>query len=530
MADVFLSYARPDAAAAERIAREMAKAGWSVWYDRDLPAHGAYADVIATELESAPAVLVLWSSASVDSEWVRSEANRARELHKVVQARVDDARLPMPFDQIQCADLRSWRGGRTHSGWTQICRSIEALIARPVNAVSAQAVPPTLDRRKLLAGGAAVAFAGVAGFGAWQLRSREERLSPQTQLLMQKGFNALQDNDALDPAGPGSTMQAIALLTEATEAAPRSSAAWGGLALAYAVRKRTVPLAERPGLDMRSRAAAKQSLELDPGEGRAIGALLILDPVYRHWLAAERADREAVRKNPPIPLLFSITSDMLGNVGRWREALSFSRNIDRDRFLIPGAERKFIVDLWGAGELQAADNALRRAVEHWPQNKEIWRTRVPYLMYSGRPAEALDLLREGAERPTEIEDAFVRANRAVAEALGGTRPPTGAVAEALAYLRDHPASALHVANACAALGALDDAFMIFDGYYFNAGKWAGVAPTAGDADRITLPLFLPPMKPAWNDERFGRLAQRIGLEDYWRQSGTVPDFRGNGRT
>jgi hypothetical protein len=33
------------------------------------------------------------------------------------------------------------------------------------------------------------------------------------------------------------------------------------------------------------------------------------------------------------------------------------------------------------------------------------------------------------------------------------------------------------------------------------------------------------MKAAWRDRSFARLLQRIGLEDYWRQTGTVPDFR-----
>jgi hypothetical protein len=33
------------------------------------------------------------------------------------------------------------------------------------------------------------------------------------------------------------------------------------------------------------------------------------------------------------------------------------------------------------------------------------------------------------------------------------------------------------------------------------------------------------MKTAWGDPRFARLLQRIGLEDYWRQSRTLPDFR-----
>ena len=524
MADVFLSYARPDAAVAERIARALAKAGRSVWYDRELPAHRPYADVIANELESASAVVVLWSPASAQSEWVRSEANRARELHKLVQARLGEARLPMPFDQIQCADLSGWRGGGTHLGWRQVCASIDSLVAQPSGEPPAPASGPGMNRRWLLAGAGAT-IAGIAGIGVLRTRSNRDRLSPQAQLLLQKGFDALQDNDVLDPAGPGSTMQAIALLSQATEAAPDSAIAWGGLALAYAVRKRTVPPTERPGLDMRSRAAAKRSLALDAGEGRAIGALLLLEPVYRHWAEREQADREAVRKNSSIPLLFSITADMLANVGRWNDALGFSKHIDREHFLIPGAERKFMIDLWASGDLQGADRTLQRSIEHWPQNAEIWRTRVPYLMYSGRSREALELLREDAERPAEIQPDFVQAMRATARALAGDQQPGAAADELLKFLAGNPASALRVANACAALGALDHAFEILDGYYFNVGKWAAVAPAAGDADRITQPLFLPPMKPAWKERRFGELLRRIGLEDYWRESGATPDFR-----
>jgi adenylate cyclase len=69
VADVFLSYARPDAAVAQRVARELTKAGWTVWYDSELPVHRSYADVIAAELAHAPAVLVLWSKAAGWSKW-----------------------------------------------------------------------------------------------------------------------------------------------------------------------------------------------------------------------------------------------------------------------------------------------------------------------------------------------------------------------------------------------------------------------------------------------------------------------------
>jgi hypothetical protein len=115
--------------------------------------------------------------------------------------------------------------------------------------------------------------------------------------------------------------------------------------------------------------------------------------------------------------------------------------------------------------------------------------------------------------------------RAAAAALAGAQRPNAVVDELLTFLRDNPAAALTVANACSALGALDEMFGILGGYYFNAGKWAAVAPLGGDQDRITSPLFLPPMKAAWTDSRFAPLLQRIGLEDYWRKSGTQPDFR-----
>lgn len=29
----------------------------------------------------------------------------------------------------------------------------------------------------------------------------------------------------------------------------------------------------------------------------------------------------------------------------------------------------------------------------------------------------------------------------------------------------------------------------------------------------------------WRDEQFGQLLSKIGLEDYWRTSGSAPDFR-----
>jgi len=119
MADVFVSYARSDEPQAERVATALRAEGYQVWRDDELPAHRAYADVIEERLNGAKAVMVLWSAESSRSQWVRAEADAARSAGKMVQATLDRTIPPMPFNQVQCADLSDWNGdpnkiGRAH--------------------------------------------------------------------------------------------------------------------------------------------------------------------------------------------------------------------------------------------------------------------------------------------------------------------------------------------------------------------------------------------------------------------------------
>lgn len=529
MTDVFLSYARGNAAEAQRLAARLRACGFSLWFDENLPAHRAFSEVIEEQLEAAQAVLVLWSKEAVASQWVRSEANRGREKGRLVQVRLDDARLPMPFDQVQCADLSGWDGNPDAPAWHCVVGSIADLANREVSSEAVRSSPSPapgtkIQRRHFIVAGSAVGVAAAAGFAGWRYFERP-KISPQAQLLIQKGMDALQQNDALETQDPGSSLTAIALLSEATQAAPESAMAWGALAMAYAVRKRVVSLSERPGLDSRGRAAAEKALAIDPTEGRALGALRMLEPPYRNWMAVERGDREALTKNPRIPILLFVLSDLLGNVGRYKEATEYSDKFDRKKFLLPGADRKVIINLWAAGDLQSADRALDVAVKQWPQHPQIFRIRIAYLMYSGRPEEALEVLARRSDWPIEVRPEFLEAIGATAEALAGRRTPTSAVATALEYLGDNPQSALQVAQACVALGDAASAYALFDGYYFGEGKWSKLAPLGGDLDRVTGPLFQPPMRGIWRDAEFDRLLERIGLNAYWRESGTRPDFR-----
>jgi adenylate cyclase len=126
MAEVFVSYARPDEPLAERVSNALRAEGYSVWRDDQLPAHKAYADVILERLKAAAAVVVLWSADAAKSQWVRSEADAARQAGTLIQAAP-----PMPFDQIQCANLDGWNGDRQSAGWAKLKASVAALAGSP---------------------------------------------------------------------------------------------------------------------------------------------------------------------------------------------------------------------------------------------------------------------------------------------------------------------------------------------------------------------------------------------------------------
>ena len=67
-----------------------------------------------------------------------------------------------------------------------------------------------------------------------------------------------------------------------------------------------------------------------------MAALLLLDPIYRNWARAERASRAAYNNGPPLPILPAIMSNILGNVGRWRDAARYTKSINRNELVIPG--------------------------------------------------------------------------------------------------------------------------------------------------------------------------------------------------
>ena len=106
--DVFLSYAREDRTTARTVAQRIEAAGWTVFWDQRIVPGRQWERVIEKALSSAKCIVVLWSRASVDSEWVRAEAGDGADRDILVPAMIEDVALPLRFKSRQCADLRSW--------------------------------------------------------------------------------------------------------------------------------------------------------------------------------------------------------------------------------------------------------------------------------------------------------------------------------------------------------------------------------------------------------------------------------------
>jgi hypothetical protein len=102
-ADIFLSYARPDKALILQLAATLEERGCTCWFDHFIAGGARFRDTINARLDSARAVVVLWSEHSIKSDWVLYEADRAHKAGKLIPLRLPSLSLdqvPPPFPAV----------------------------------------------------------------------------------------------------------------------------------------------------------------------------------------------------------------------------------------------------------------------------------------------------------------------------------------------------------------------------------------------------------------------------------------------
>lgn len=108
MAQIFLSYARKDAAAAKTIASALSDNGHVVWWDTHIGGGSKFAVEIERALAAAEIVIVLWSNDAIRSAWVLDEAAEGRDTGRLLPVALDGSKPPLGFRQFQtiAADAR----------------------------------------------------------------------------------------------------------------------------------------------------------------------------------------------------------------------------------------------------------------------------------------------------------------------------------------------------------------------------------------------------------------------------------------
>jgi hypothetical protein len=110
MADVFISYSKADHALALKLSTFLEAEGWSVWWDKSLGAADLYRDEIMKQLTAARAVISIWTSNSIRSDWVRAEAGIGKNEGKLIPVKTPDvayADIPLPFGEMHTENVAS---------------------------------------------------------------------------------------------------------------------------------------------------------------------------------------------------------------------------------------------------------------------------------------------------------------------------------------------------------------------------------------------------------------------------------------
>jgi TIR domain-containing protein len=108
MTDIFISYSQADKDIAGGLAQSLDKKGYAVWWDEHLRAGQVFDDKIRSELMMAKAVVVIWTPASVKSDYVRMETGIGYAWNKLIPVRgpgltIQD--IPVAFQKLQTAEI-----------------------------------------------------------------------------------------------------------------------------------------------------------------------------------------------------------------------------------------------------------------------------------------------------------------------------------------------------------------------------------------------------------------------------------------
>lgn len=403
--------------------------------------------------------------------------------------------------------------------------SIDTIPRTGYRLVSEEAMPSTgsIPRRLLVVGGA-ISAATIAIAAFW--RTDRDTARQEADRLVAQGERALRRGTAADNA------RGATLLSRAATLQPERSDILGQLALAWAHVAEYASPDQVAEVRDAAEDAAERALAIDSKQPDALSALAVLPPYFGDWLAAERRMLSVMRIAPDhLP-----TRDAYAF---FRVAVGRARAGANDRIAFAGREpmhathqHKLIYSYWIVGDIGNADRCADRALQLFPWHLGIWFARLWTLAFTGRPLRALAHIADAASRPP-LPDWMIETLSRAMQAMATLAPADvdATTARVLDEVSRGPSNAVNAVLILAGLGEIDRAFGVANAYLLERGPlMASVRWSPGDVSitdqrrRKTNMLFVPATAAMRGDSRFEELVKAVGLADYWRRSGSPPDF------
>jgi hypothetical protein len=160
MPDIFISYAHEDRTRVKELARALEGFGWEVWWDERIRAGDQFDRSIEQILPQSICVVVLWSSHSVESDFVRSEARWAKKNGRLIPVFIDRVDIPIEFSAYQTLDLVDWPSDGSE-GYDQLVADLRQRIGR------GEPAKPSIRKRRYT--GLGFWLIAVAVLGLWPI-------------------------------------------------------------------------------------------------------------------------------------------------------------------------------------------------------------------------------------------------------------------------------------------------------------------------------------------------------------------------
>jgi hypothetical protein len=109
MADFFINYAQPERPLAQKLADWLKHQGYTAWWDFELVPGEDFGTTIRRQIETAQAVITIWSERAARSQWVIAELQLSVDRGlRLTPLRADDTELPVPFNFYQATRINNW--------------------------------------------------------------------------------------------------------------------------------------------------------------------------------------------------------------------------------------------------------------------------------------------------------------------------------------------------------------------------------------------------------------------------------------